>query len=281
MNRSVQSYHFLDFRIGAHHTRSFSFGFKRNRSSKESPQCLFYCRTIRKEAMTSANSSKEAVVPDFCFCPVSLEVMSDPISVDTADCRCVVDRSTFEAWVLKRGNNSCPVCLSDLLSHRVKPIPVLRDAIRCAQSQNWTRDYEDDNAPLAQPTLLSTTSIRLDLKSVPPQVATMIRQLANAKTAGMAAKSCKRIENAARGSPRNRGHIGKTGGIPLIIAAMQQYSESMAMQQHACAVLWNLAYNNAGNSVTVGGAGGIEVIVSVMERYKDTAAIQEQACAPI
>ena len=69
-------------------------------------------------------------LPDSCLCPVSAEIMLDPVCVDSASCRCVVDRTSFQRWVQQNGNNTCPVCLSLLRSSQVFPQPQLADMIR-------------------------------------------------------------------------------------------------------------------------------------------------------
>jgi len=86
--------------------------------------------------------------PDWCVCPISNEVMDDPVIVD-APCHHTVNRSTLEKWSKEqRSSNStnnkiamtCPVC-STLLRSEIfsSPNVLLREAIheffRCSHNR--------------------------------------------------------------------------------------------------------------------------------------------------
>jgi hypothetical protein len=64
---------------------------------------------------------------EWTICPVSLEVMKDPVIVD-AMCLHTCDRSSFDEWIDK-GGKTCPICGVNLRSKRAQPNTHLRDAI--------------------------------------------------------------------------------------------------------------------------------------------------------
>jgi hypothetical protein len=64
---------------------------------------------------------------EWTICPVSLEVMKDPVIVD-AMCLHTCDRSSFDEWVDK-GGKTCPICGVNLRSKQAQPNTHLRDAI--------------------------------------------------------------------------------------------------------------------------------------------------------
>jgi hypothetical protein len=64
---------------------------------------------------------------EWTICPVSLEVMKDPVIVD-AICLHTCDRSSLDKWIDK-GGKTCPICGVNLRSKRAQPNALLRDAI--------------------------------------------------------------------------------------------------------------------------------------------------------
>jgi hypothetical protein len=81
----------------------------------------------RSTKMSGSPSLHQIELPDWCYCPVTDEIMSDPVIVD-ASCKHTVDRSTFREWIA-RDNAVCPICSTSLNSLHVSPNVPLRDAI--------------------------------------------------------------------------------------------------------------------------------------------------------
>ncbi|KAJ7971683.1 RING-type E3 ubiquitin transferase [Quillaja saponaria] len=49
---------------------------------------------------------EEIDVPPFFLCPISLEIMKDPVTISTG---ITYDRESIEKWLFSGKNNSCPV----------------------------------------------------------------------------------------------------------------------------------------------------------------------------
>ena len=86
-------------------------------------------------AVTAAAAAAEASsssIPDWCYCPISRELMIDPVQFDCQDFNCSVafDRISAEEWINTHENAECPICLKLLRSKQLRPIPVLKEAMQ-------------------------------------------------------------------------------------------------------------------------------------------------------
>uniref|UniRef100_A0A7S1VP17 Uncharacterized protein n=1 Tax=Grammatophora oceanica TaxID=210454 RepID=A0A7S1VP17_9STRA len=75
---------------------------------------------------------------------------------------------------------------------------------------------------------------------------------------------------------RNRGSIGKAGGIEAIVKAMSHHFECAQVQSCGCVALYWLA--SWGNQESIADAGGIERIVLTMKRHVESEDVQNRAC---
>ena len=68
-------------------------------------------------------------VPDFALCPVTHDVLIDPVTVDGDDCRCIISRQAAMHWIQKLGKATCPVDGGRLRTNRIFPDTRLRESI--------------------------------------------------------------------------------------------------------------------------------------------------------
>lgn len=94
-------------------------------------------KSASREARAGSSTSPEPVtrkppqqvqVPSFFLCPITYEIMADPVTLDTG---MTYDRASIEEW-LENGHNTCPSTNRILLSHNLIPNLTLQRAIR-----NW------------------------------------------------------------------------------------------------------------------------------------------------
>eukprot|EP00562_Extubocellulus_spinifer_P022322 CAMPEP_0178623366 /NCGR_PEP_ID=MMETSP0698-20121128/6802_1 /TAXON_ID=265572 /ORGANISM="Extubocellulus spinifer, Strain CCMP396" /LENGTH=648 /DNA_ID=CAMNT_0020262449 /DNA_START=165 /DNA_END=2109 /DNA_ORIENTATION=+ len=88
-------------------------------------------------------SDNDEDLPPWCICPISMDVMSEPISMDSYDCECEIDHASYRLFMEKgESTDRCPVCGDKLRSDRIKKNPRLRDAIQDAvRRQRGAYDY--------------------------------------------------------------------------------------------------------------------------------------------
>ena len=75
---------------------------------------------------TADGSQKGPVAPSSFYCPISMELMNDPVMVATGH---TYDRVCIERW-LQQGNRTCPVTGMRLRHLELTPNFALRNAIQ-------------------------------------------------------------------------------------------------------------------------------------------------------
>lgn len=78
---------------------------------------------------TADGSQKGPVAPSSFYCPISMELMNDPVMVATGH---TYDRVCIERW-LQQGNRTCPVTGMRLRHLELTPNFALRNAIQVKQ----------------------------------------------------------------------------------------------------------------------------------------------------
>jgi hypothetical protein len=98
-----------------------------------------------------------AVVPSFFKCPISLELMRDPMVLCTGQS---YKWSNIEPW-LEAGNHTCPATMQTLASLELVPNHTLRCLI-----QNWCEAHGGNGSSGALVRLLSTPSMPVVMDTV-------------------------------------------------------------------------------------------------------------------
>ncbi|GMJ12855.1 plant U-box 26 [Hibiscus trionum] len=162
-------------------------------------------------------------VPYYFRCPISLELMRDPVTVSTGQ---TYDRTSIESWVAT-GNTTCPVTRAPLSDFTPIPNHTLRRLI-----QDWcvgNRDLCIERIPTpkepAEPATVSSLLKQASLISNP--VSTRVSALV-------------RLKGMARDSEKNRSVIcfpDKAREMLMSIVFSDSSSRSSELNQEALAVL--------------------------------------------
>ena len=75
----------------------------------------------------------------------------------------------------------------------------------------------------------------------------------------------------------NKVLIAKEGGIPLILAALDNHAKHAGVVEQACWAVINLAVN-ADNKVLIAQAGGIRRLLAALDNHAKHAGVVELAC---
>lgn len=82
-------------------------------------------RTALVEEVTPTPTTTSVEIPpevvESVTCPITSEIMTDPVIVDGIHCKCCVSREAFQAWQKAGTTNTCPHCRASLRSNRVSP----------------------------------------------------------------------------------------------------------------------------------------------------------------
>ncbi|KAK7345221.1 hypothetical protein VNO77_15805 [Canavalia gladiata] len=116
----------------------------------------------------------EIDVPPFFLCPISLEIMKDPVTVSTG---ITYDRDSIEKWLFSQKNDTCPVTKQPLLpdltpnhtlrrliqawcivnaSNGIERIPTPKPPVNKTNIQKLLKDASDSNSPQLQSQCLQT-----------------------------------------------------------------------------------------------------------------------------
>lgn len=92
-------------------------------------------RGVGKKKLSRLNSCKELTIPSHFLCPISLDLMKDPITLCTG---ISYDRDNIEKWI-EAGNSTCPVTNQHLRNFDLIPNHAIRKMIQdwCVENKNY------------------------------------------------------------------------------------------------------------------------------------------------
>ncbi|KAF3616406.1 E3 ubiquitin-protein ligase PUB22 [Capsicum annuum] len=92
---------------------------------------------------------EDVEVPDFFLCPISMQLMRDPVTTSTG---ITYDRENIEKWLVKCKNTTCPVTKQELLTTDLTPNHTLRRLIQSWCIMNSSDGVESIPTPKPQVT---------------------------------------------------------------------------------------------------------------------------------
>lgn len=196
---------------------------------------------------SSYRNHKAPVIPDDFRCPISLELMKDPVIVSTGQ---TYERSCIEKW-LEAGHGTCPKTQQTLTSTAVTPNYVLRSLIA-----QWCE--ANGIEPPKRPSKTSS--------ACSPAERTKIEILLCKLTSGNPEdqrSAAGEIRLLAKRNADNRVAIAEAGAIPLLVGLLS--TPDSRTQEHAVTALLNLSIceENKGSIVS---SGAVPRIVHVLKK---------------
>ncbi|CAL5021588.1 unnamed protein product [Urochloa decumbens] len=153
------------------------------------------------EVSSSSSTAAAAEVPHYFLCPISLEVMRDPVTLATG---ITYDRGSIERWLFTDGHATCPVTRRALSPDEMDATPnhTLRRLI-----QAWCAAHQVERFPTPRPPLDSS------------RVAALLD--------GGEAAALRGIKAAAAESDRNRRCVAATpGAVEFLVSVITKHSKS-------------------------------------------------------
>ncbi|XP_015583828.1 U-box domain-containing protein 13 isoform X2 [Ricinus communis] len=196
---------------------------------------------------TSTNTNHKApVIPDDFRCPISLELMKDPVIVSTGQ---TYERSCIEKW-LEAGHVTCPKTQQNLNSTALTPNYVLRSLIA-----QWCE--ANGMEPPKRP---SSSRSNKTTSAYSPAERTKIENLLHKLTSGSPEdqrSAAGEIRLLAKRNADNRVAIAEAGAIPLLVDLLS--TPDSRTQEHAVTALLNLSIceDNKGSIISAGAVPGI------------------------
>ncbi|CAI0474887.1 unnamed protein product [Linum tenue] len=202
------------------------------------------------QASTDENH-KVLVIPDDFRCPISLELMKDPVIVSTGQ---TYERTCIEKWLETHG--TCPKTQQSLAGTTLTPNYVLRSLIA-----QWCE--ANGIEPPKRPSSSRTSKVT---SSFSPAERTKIEILLQKLTSGTPEdqrSAAGEVRLLAKRNADNRVAIAEAGAIPLLVSLLS--TPDSRTQEHAVTALLNLSIceDNKGSIIS---AGAVPGIVNVLKK---------------
>ncbi|KAK4375133.1 hypothetical protein RND71_005810 [Anisodus tanguticus] len=207
---------------------------------------------------------KAPVIPDDFRCPISLELMKDPVIVSSGQ---TYERSSIEKW-LEAGHSTCPKTQQVLTSNAVTPNYVLRSLIAQWCEVNGVE-------PPKRPGSLPNKSASVCTPAERSKIENLLRKLTSGSPEDRLSATGE-IRLLAKRNADNRVAIAEAGAIPLLVDLLS--TPDSRIQEHAVTALLNLSIceDNKRSIVTSGAVPGIVYVLK-----KGSAEARENAAAAL
>ncbi|KAK1398567.1 RING-type E3 ubiquitin transferase [Heracleum sosnowskyi] len=195
---------------------------------------------------TSKASEKGPVIPEDFRCPISLELMKDPVIVSTGQ---TYDRSCIEKW-LEAGHGTCPKTQQTLSNSSLTPNYVLRSLIaQWCEANGVEPPKRPGSARLTKTTSACSAAERSKIES--------LLHLLRTGSPEDQRSAASDIRLLAKRNTDNRVAIAEAGAIPLLVGLLS--IPDSRTQEHAVTALLNLSIceDNKGSIVSCGAVPGI------------------------
>ncbi|XP_049413445.1 E3 ubiquitin-protein ligase PUB22-like isoform X5 [Solanum stenotomum] len=198
---------------------------------------------------------EEIQIPPYFICPISLEMMKDPVTISTG---ITYDRENIEKWIFSAKNNTCPVTKQSLTTGiELTPNVTLRRFIQSWCTINASHGIE--RFPTPKPPVSK------------PQI---IKLLKEAKSPKMQMKSLKRLRSIASENDANKRCMESAGATEFLASIINNSNEVfeeedgfMSTKDEALSILYQLKLSKNGlRSLIMSGNGEfIKSLTRVMQ----------------
>ncbi|KAL4283946.1 hypothetical protein GQ457_16G007820 [Hibiscus cannabinus] len=154
----------------------------------------------------------EIEIPSHFLCPVSLQLMRDPVTISTG---ITYDRESLERWLFSCKNRVCPVTKQALHGDSdLTPNLTVRRLIQEWCTLNASRGIE--RIPTPKPPIDKTQIVKLikDAKEFPE----------------MQLKCLKRLRSITLEGERNRSCLEAAGAVEFLVSIVKNYDSSLLME---------------------------------------------------
>ncbi|CAA7017693.1 unnamed protein product [Microthlaspi erraticum] len=201
-----------------------------------------------------------AIPPEDFRCPISLELMNDPVIVSSGQ---TYERECIKKW-LEGGHLTCPKTQETLTSDTVTPNYAIRSLIaQWCESNGVEAPKRVNNSQQSSKASASSSS------STPPtdeqsKIEELLHKLASQRTEEQRFAAGE-IRLLAKQNNQNRVVIAASGAIPLLVNLLT-VSDDPQTQEHAVTSLLNLSILQENKGRIVSTFGAVSGIVHVLQR---------------
>ncbi|KAI3466770.1 hypothetical protein Pfo_023433 [Paulownia fortunei] len=209
---------------------------------------------------------------DFC-CPVSLDLMKDPVIVSTGQ---TYDRASIARW-MQEGHCTCPKTGQMLVHTNLVPNRALRNLIMQWCMANGIPYDPPENSDYSSESAVAALPSKAAIEATKATAHLLVEQLANG-TPRAKTVAAMEIRYLAKTGRQNRACIAEAGAIPLLKRLLSS-SDAFAQENSVTAML-NLSIYDKNKSIIMDVEGCLGAIVGVL-RYGHTTEARENAAATL
>ncbi|XVF76088.1 hypothetical protein PTKIN_Ptkin13bG0238000 [Pterospermum kingtungense] len=192
----------------------------------------------------------EIDVPPFFICPISLEIMKDPVTVSTG---ITYDRVSIEKWLFSGKNTTCPVTKQVIADCELTPNHTLRRLIQSWCMLNASHGIE-----------------RIPTPKPPISKAEITKLLNGAKSPQQQIRCLRKLQSIASENATNKRCMESSGAIEFLASIVSTYDataaaaeesslddefESIRLAAEALSILYNLQLSEAALKNLMGKSG--------------------------
>ncbi|XP_071721305.1 E3 ubiquitin-protein ligase PUB23-like [Rutidosis leptorrhynchoides] len=203
------------------------------------------------------NIRTEIEVPNFFMCPISLEIMKDPVTLSTG---ITYDRDSIEQWLFSKKNDVCPVTKQVVVDIELTPNHTLRRLI-----QSWctiNASFGIERFPTPKPQISKTEIIKL---------------LKDSKCPHLQTKSLNKLKTIVSENEKNKRLVESVGAVDYLTSILSNvYEHDIKMTSsstdvtgadEALSILYHLKLSQTGLKSSFEKTGNfVETLTRVMQR---------------
>ncbi|NP_001336571.1 Protein spotted leaf 11-like [Zea mays] len=205
---------------------------------------------VTAKPMGSNGKPRPVNVPDEFRCPISLELMKDPVIVATGQ---TYERALIEKW-LASGHHTCPSTQQRMPNTTLTPNYVLRSLITQWCEANGIDPPKRPTQQPDRPTSSCSSSERASIDA-------LLSKLCSADPEEQRSAAAE-LRLLAKRNANNRICIAEAGAIPLLLSLLS--SSDLQTQEHAVTALLNLSIHED-NKASIILSGAVPGIVHVLK----------------
>ncbi|CAN6195772.1 unnamed protein product [Urochloa humidicola] len=230
---------------------------------------LVYCRVVLFDQIDVANPKPDAAAarcpdwirPDALQCPITLDLMTDPVTVSTGQ---TYDRASITRWI-RAGCRTCPVTGERLRTADVIPNAALRGIIeRMLLSNGVSLPHPGAGSSVHRHGALGDAPAALFGRAAAGAarlaVAYIVAQISTGSTAERRRATCE-ARKLCKHSAFYRGCLVDANAVPWLLCLLS--STDASVQENAVASLLNLSKHPRGRAALFE-AGGVGLVVDVI-----------------
>ncbi|KAJ4754106.1 U-box domain-containing protein 10 [Rhynchospora pubera] len=199
-----------------------------------------------KKTQEKVQKGDTITIPEDFRCPISLELMRDPVIVSTGQ---TYERAFIQRWI-DNGNRTCPKTQQKLQNTTLTPNYVLRSLI-----MQWCEEHGID-----PPTRSKSDGFSLEVGGDRTAIESIVRSLSSTSPDDRKSAAAE-IRSLAKRSTDNRILLAEAGAIPALVSLLS--SKDKKTQEHAVTSLLNLSIYDHNKELIIL-AGAIIPIVQVL-----------------